>query len=198
MARAAPPLYQVETSEPPAKALIATNAILIRTTRLTDTSLIVHWLTEDFGILKSVAKGALRPKSSYAGKLDLFFSGHIILKPSKNTELHYLKEVTIEQWREGLRRAYLPTLSAGYFCQLVSAALDLGQIEPSIYHLLGRALGYLEQSTPNRAAVRFFERELSKILGIGDGSTSSIEQLREHIGSIPSARVELMSRLKEA
>ena len=37
-------------------------AILTRLTRLTDTSLIVHWFTADHGLIKTAAKGALRPK----------------------------------------------------------------------------------------------------------------------------------------
>ena len=47
-------------------------AILMRKIRFSDTTLIVEWLTEDFGRLKTIAKGALRPKSTFAGKLDLF------------------------------------------------------------------------------------------------------------------------------
>jgi len=39
-----------------------TQAILIRLTRLTDTSLIVHWFTEDHGLVKTVAKGARRDR----------------------------------------------------------------------------------------------------------------------------------------
>ena len=38
-------------------------AILTRLTKLTDTSLIVHWFTAEAGLIKTVAKGARRPKS---------------------------------------------------------------------------------------------------------------------------------------
>jgi hypothetical protein len=46
-----------------------TRAIAIRLTRLTETSLIVHWFTEGHGLIKTVAKGARSPKSAFAGKL---------------------------------------------------------------------------------------------------------------------------------
>ena len=37
---------------------------IIRLTKLTDTSLIVHWMSEEAGLIKTVAKGARRAKSS--------------------------------------------------------------------------------------------------------------------------------------
>ena len=51
------------------------HGIILRTRPLTETSLIVHWLTADHGRLSTVAKGAKRPKSPFRGKLDLFFEG---------------------------------------------------------------------------------------------------------------------------
>ena len=39
-------------------AVHTTRGIIIRLTRLTDSSLIVHWFSEDHGLLKTVAKGA--------------------------------------------------------------------------------------------------------------------------------------------
>ncbi|MCX6892658.1 MAG: recombination protein O N-terminal domain-containing protein, partial [Verrucomicrobia bacterium] len=47
--------------------------VVLRTRRLTETSLIIHWLTPGLGRLATVAKGALRPKSPFRGKLDLFY-----------------------------------------------------------------------------------------------------------------------------
>ena len=47
--------------------------VVLRTRLLTETSLIVLWLTPAFGRLATVAKGARRPKSPLRGKLDLFY-----------------------------------------------------------------------------------------------------------------------------
>jgi DNA repair protein RecO (recombination protein O) len=48
-------------------------AILVRKTKLTESSLIVTWLTKDHGLVRTVAKGARTPKSRFAGHLVLFF-----------------------------------------------------------------------------------------------------------------------------
>ena len=87
---------------------------LIRRSLLTETSLIVHWCTHENGIVKTVAKGARRPKSPFAGKLDLFFLCEVEIHPARNGDLHILKDLKIERARLGLRRSYLQTLCLLY------------------------------------------------------------------------------------
>jgi len=175
-------------------AVIATEAILIRTTRLTDTSLIVHWFTEGEGLLKTVAKGALRPKSAFAGKLDLFFSGEIGVAMARKGELHILREVVISKWRQGLRRQYSTTLMAGYFCQLVEAAVEPGHCDRPLHDLLLRGLDHLDAEEPSLKALRHFERQLAEILGVS-GAGSGEDALRGHIGMLPGTRKEILERL---
>lgn len=174
--------------------MITTEAILIRTTRLTDSSLIVHWFTENEGLLKTVAKGALRPKSAFAGKLDLFFSGEIGVAFARKGDLHILREVAISHWRQGLRRQYATTLMAGYFCQLVEAAVEPGHKDPPLHDLLRRALDHLDTHEPSLKALRHFERQLAEILGVS-GAGSGEEALRSHIGKLPRARKEILERI---
>lgn len=173
----------------------STAAIVIRLTRLTETSLIVHWFTEDHGLLKTVAKGAKRPKSPFAGQLDLFFSGEISLSPSHRSELHTLREVSIRQWREGLRKTYTSTLLAAYCCQLIELAVEPEHAEPALHNLLMRALDHLDTSPPSLRALRHFETELTRHLGIHHPTAQAEVALRDTLGSLPSSRAQLMERL---
>lgn len=173
----------------------STAAIVIRLTRLTETSLIVHWFTEDHGLLKTVAKGARRPKSPFAGQLDLFFSGEITLSHSPNRELHPLREVAIRHWREGLRKNYTSTLLAAYCCQLIESAVEPEHAEPELHDLLVRALDHLESSPPTLRALRHFETELSRHLGIYHAQRQAENSLRDALGSLPASRPQLVERL---
>ncbi|MGJ8632503.1 MAG: DNA repair protein RecO [Luteolibacter sp.] len=175
--------------------MFSTEAILIRTTRLTETSLIVHWFSEEEGLLKTVAKGALRPKSLFSGKLDLFFSGEISVVWAKKGELHILKEVSISNWRQGLRRNYWSALMGGYFCQLVERSFEPGISDEEIYDLLRRGLDHLEQEEPSMRALEHFEKSLARLLGVLGGSTSGEVALREHLDILPASRKELAERL---
>ncbi len=50
------------------------HGLVLRTRPLTETSLIVNWLTLELGRVSTVAKGARRAKSLFRGKLDLYLT----------------------------------------------------------------------------------------------------------------------------
>ena len=78
--------------------------IIIRLTKLTETSLIVHWCTRDHGLIKTVAKGGRRAKGAFAGKLDLFFEAELNWVRSRKSELHTLSEIAVLDYRENIRK----------------------------------------------------------------------------------------------
>jgi DNA repair protein RecO (recombination protein O) len=167
----------------------ATQAIVIRLTRLTETSLIVHWFTEAHGLVKTVAKGARRAKSPFAGQLDLFFGGEITFSQARHGELHSLREVAIRQWREGLRRTYTSTLLAAYCCQLLEAAVEPEHPDPGLHDLLKRALDHLDAAPPSLRA---------RLLGITHHQSPADLSLRDALGMLPASRGELIERLSPA
>jgi DNA repair protein RecO (recombination protein O) len=183
---------------PEHRGVLATAAIVIRLTRLTETSLIVHWFTEAHGLVKTVAKGARRPKSPFAGQLDLFFGGEITLSRSRRGELHTLREVAIHQWREGLRRNYTSTLLAAYCCQLLEAAVEPEHPDPGLHDLLKRALDHLDANPPNLRALHHYETELARLLGITHHQSPAELSLRDALGTLPASRGELIERLSPA
>src|SRR5881227_3010626 len=78
--------------------------VILRTRPLTETSLIVQWLTRDHGRLATVAKGARRAKSVFRGKLDLFYSADFSFSRSRRSELHTLREVELQGTHPELRQ----------------------------------------------------------------------------------------------
>lgn len=173
----------------------STEAIVIRLTRLTETSLIVHWFTEAHGMLKTVAKGARRTNGRFGGQIDLFFGGEITFARARRGELHSLREIAIRQWREGLRRDYNSTLLAAYCCQLLEAAVEPEHPEPALHDLLRRALDHLDAHPPSLRALIHYETELARLLGVSHHSNSAELSLRDALGPLPASRQELIERL---
>lgn len=173
----------------------STEAIVIRLTRLTETSLIVHWLTKTEGIVKTVAKGARRSGGNFSGRLDLFFGGEISFSRAKRGELHSLREVSIHDWRSGLRTNYTSTLLAAYCCELLETAMEPEHPEPAIHDLLRRALDHLDVSAPTLRALAHFESELARMLGISVHKSQAESALRDALGRLPASRTELAERL---
>jgi len=173
----------------------ATLAILVRLTRLTDTSLIVHWFTSDHGLVKTVAKGARRPNSQFAGQLDLFFGGEIRFVRARRGELHILQEVAISEWRDGLRRHYSATLLAAYFGQLLELAVEPEHPVPELYALLQRGLDHVAGTPASLRALRHFESELARLLGVAHDSHPAELCLQDALGPLPATRRVLIEQL---
>jgi len=78
--------------------------LILRTRPLTETSLIVHWLTADFGRIATVAKGARRIQSPFLGKLDLFYRADFSFSRSRRSDLHTLREISLRETHSALRQ----------------------------------------------------------------------------------------------
>ncbi len=171
-----------------------TAAILLRRTKFSETSLIVSWLTRDFGKLKTMARGARGPKSSFAGVLDLFFETEISFVRSQKSEIHTLREAVLTDPHEGLRKDYGRVELGAYFIELIEMTTELEAPVPELFDLLQRALRYLEGAAPNRRALLHFENELARLLGIqGEGEASSAIWAVSH--HLPEARRRLLEKL---
>jgi DNA repair protein RecO (recombination protein O) len=172
------------------------NGVLLRRIRYSDTSLILTWFTDLRGKIKTMAKGALRQKSAFAGKLDLFFHCDLLLSFSSKSELHVLREASIKTTFEQIRTNYLKTSAASYFVELIEEVTELDHPAPDIYRLLLRALGYLDRQNPDSRGVLFFESELCKCLGLYTPNMhSAADKLMEAYGRLPRARAVLLSQL---
>jgi DNA repair protein RecO (recombination protein O) len=148
-----------------------TPAILLRKIPLSETSVIAVWLTRDHGLVRTAARGARKPGSPFAGKLDLFYQAEISLVHAKRGDLHTLREVQLQETSAALRLDYRKVQLAAYFVELLEIVLEPEHPEPDLYELLQRALKYLETHPANRRAMSHFERELARLLGHGDPGT---------------------------
>jgi DNA repair protein RecO (recombination protein O) len=146
----------------------STAAILLRKRKFSDTSLIISWCTESLGCIQTIAKGARRTKTPFAGKLDLFFETEISIVRSRKSTLHTLAEVVLKNAFAGIRRNYLRTQTAAYFVELIEICTERDHHEPELFSLLRRAFAFLDTNDPNLRAVTHFETELARIAGVHD------------------------------
>lgn len=138
--------------------------IILRTRLLTDTSLIVHWLTPAFGRLATVAKGARRPKSPFAGKLDLFYLADLSFVRSRRSELHLLREVGLRETHPALRRDLTLLRQASYAAALIEQTTETETPLPALFALLRDWLANLQAG--GLPGVFAFELKLLDELGL--------------------------------
>lgn len=178
----------------------STDAILLRKRKFSDTSLIVSWCTESRGYIQTVAKGARRAKTPFAGKLDLFFENEISIIPSRRSDLHTLSEVVLKNPFAGIRKTYPRMQTAAYFVELIEICTDRDHREPELFGLLRRAFGYLDRTEPTRTGVLHFERELARITGVHDARRVNAQPafaLGNLFGKLPLSRTPLLKMLPE-
>jgi DNA repair protein RecO (recombination protein O) len=176
----------------------STTAILLRKRKLSDTSLIVSWCTESLGCIQTAAKGARRPKSPFAGKLDLFFEAEIQIARSRKSNLHALTEVALKNPFSGIRENLRRTQAASYFVELIELCTESDHHEPELFSLLRRAFSYLNENDPDLRAVLHFETELARIAGVHDTKmlkSNPALALANLFGRLPSSRADLLKAL---
>ncbi|MCC6823333.1 MAG: DNA repair protein RecO, partial [Verrucomicrobia subdivision 3 bacterium] len=102
----------------------AATGLILRTRALTETSLIVNWLTPNLGRISTVAKGARRPKSAFAGKLDLFYAADFTFQRSRRSDLHTLREIKLRETHPALRHEIGYLQQAAYCSKLVEQTTE--------------------------------------------------------------------------
>ena len=145
-------------------------AILIGRSRYSETSLIVHWCAPEAGLFRTLAKGALRPKSTFGNRLDLFVSADIQWHRSRRSDLHTLGELKWKDPRLGIRESYGRVLAATYLVKVVTWVAEPGTPIPGLYGVLAKAMDHLQANDPTEKLVRRFEWRLAQDQGVAGAS----------------------------
>jgi len=140
--------------------------LILRTLPLTETSLIVRWLTPDFGRIATVAKGARRRQSPFLGKLDLFYVADFSFSRSRSSDLHMLREVGLRELHTALREHLASLRQATYAAALVEQATEAETPLPAVYDLMVGLLKHLCQARVGPQTVFAFELKLLRELGL--------------------------------
>jgi DNA repair protein RecO (recombination protein O) len=176
-----------------------TTGIILRTRLLTETSLIVQWLTPDLGRIATVAKGARRPKSTFRGKLDLFYEADFSFGRSRKSELHNLREIVLQETHAELRKNLGWLQQASYFAALVEQTTETETPLPKVFSLVHECIEALTRTAPSPRTVFAFELKLLEELGlmpdlsavsIGAGARKVAEALKRSEWNV-IARVKL-------
>jgi DNA repair protein RecO (recombination protein O) len=140
--------------------------LILRTRLLTETSLIVNWLTAESGRISTVAKGARRPKSPFRGKLDLFYEADFSFLRSRRSELHTLNEISLRDTHSPLRHELGYLRQAAYCAALIEQSTERETPLPDIYMLMRGLLEVLPSASPQPQLIFAFELKMLGELGL--------------------------------
>src|SRR5580693_9220484 len=146
--------------------LARTTGLVLRTRPLTETSLIVQWLTRDFGRVATVAKGARRPKSPFRGQLDLFYLADLSFVRSSRSELHTLREVRLLDSHPGLRLDLIYVQQASYCAALIEQSAEPDAPMPLVFDNLSSLLRLMANQPAQPQTIFGFEMKWLQELGL--------------------------------
>ena len=173
-----------------------TRGLIIRVLPLTETSLIVDWLTPDFGRISTAAKGARLPKSPLHGKLDLFYLADFSFARSARSELHTLREINMIQMHSSLRKDVHALQQAAYCARLLVQATEKETPLPELFELMVSTVACISEGPLNPKTVLDFEVSLLTELGLtpdqGLGKDPLGRFILYHLAKIPSGRDEAL------
>ncbi|HUI07804.1 MAG TPA: DNA repair protein RecO [Verrucomicrobiae bacterium] len=140
-------------------------AIVLRKQSVTESSLIVTWFTREVGKLKTLAKGARRPKGPFQGKIDLFYRDEIVFLRSRRSDLHLLHDCFLEDPHKELRDSVGALTAASYVGELVDLATEWEDPNPKLFDVLAATLDALGIQRGRTAAIIWFELQLLAAAG---------------------------------
>jgi len=168
-----------------------TRGLILRVLPLTETSLIVDWLTPEFGRISTAAKGARRTNSPFRGKLDLFYLADFSYARSKRSELHTLREVKLIEIHPKLRMDLQALQQASYCARLLVQATEKETPLPELFRLMTQTI----VNVSAEAVIRF-EVELLTEMGMAPDQGLNAQQLGRfilyHLGKVPAGRDEAL------
>jgi DNA repair protein RecO (recombination protein O) len=114
----------------------------------------------------TVAKGARRPKSPFAGKLDIFYEAEFSFSRSQRSELHNLREVKLQDTHAAIRTDLGKLQQAAYAAAFLEQATETETPLPEVYRLVGGFLEWLCAHEPQLPGIFALELKLLYILGL--------------------------------
>lgn len=138
-------------------------AYVLHTRPFRETSLLVDFLTKDFGRISVVARGAKRSRSAFKGLLQPF--SNLLISATGKSSLLNLTHVEAATFPSVLTGNAL--LSGLYINELLVHLLPFEDPSQEIFTLYQNAIQDLNATLPLTSVLRIFEKRLLELLGLG-------------------------------
>lgn len=139
--------------------------VIVRVRPMTETSLVVHWMTQDKGRVATVAKGARKQKSPFSGRLDLYCEGRFSFVRSRRSSLHTLREVDLSARYIKAASDMLALRVLAHATRLVEWSVEEDTPAPGLAGLFQTLLAALEAGHHGLIPMLRFEADLLDLLG---------------------------------
>lgn len=158
------------------------------------TSHVVTWLTLN-GVITTLIKGALRPKSAFLGQYDLFYTCELVYYIHSSSGMHAIREANPIAMREYLRSSWRAISLAGYAADMIRDLTPQGSEANKWFDYFTRFLNDLEHIENPMAELVRLDMSILRLAGLAP-DFSNIDTYSEWTPfSIESGRCEDVGRI---
>jgi DNA repair protein RecO (recombination protein O) len=142
-------------------------AIVLRSQALRETSLILTLYTKDFGKIKGIVRGVRGPHAQYGGSsLELFAHDEIIFYERKTSDIFTVSQCDLVDFFNPIRQSLERLAYASYIAELLDSVTSLGDKNEEVFTLILNSLKLLSGESSARRVARIFEIKLLGLLGL--------------------------------
>ena len=152
---------------PTAGLKATTQAFVLRRVRWSESSLILTMYSLDLGRMSAMAKGALRPKNSFFGGLELFSRSEITVSRKPGRELDTLTDLSVLDHGGNLRTDPLAFSHACLFSEWIMSIITGSEPSHPTFHLLATVLARLSEGPPFWPVLCSGVERLLRLAGVG-------------------------------
>ncbi len=147
--------------------VLKSEAIVVRSRDLRETSLMLTFYTKDFGKVHGVIKGVRGSRACYGGgAFELFAHDEIVFYERKRSEFFLVSQCDLLDFFYPIRADLERIGYAAYLIELLDSLTPLGDKNEHIFGLLLKCLELFSGTTSARRVARIFEIRLLSLLGI--------------------------------
>jgi DNA repair protein RecO (recombination protein O) len=148
-------------------ALVKTEAVVLKSIRLRETSKIATLFTSDYGLVSVVAKGSRLPKGKFGAGLEPFMHVSIVLYMKEGRDLQFLSELDVMEPFLPLHRDLMRFAYGSAVVEFISCVVHGEEKNPALYELLLETLRNVSLTEQELLSVLLwiFELKACDILG---------------------------------
>jgi DNA repair protein RecO (recombination protein O) len=142
-----------------------TPAIVLRTRLFGDSDKIVSFLTEDFGKLTGIAKGAMRSRKRFMNSLEPFALVNLRFRDPPHSNLVFVQSSDLVSSFRQLLTSLERISYASYLVEVTDGLVGEREENPSVFEHLAKGLSFLEKNEISLQFLTSFELKLLKLVG---------------------------------
>ena len=139
--------------------------IILNKYSFSETSLVIHWLTKNNGLISTAARGVFKPKSKYFGKIDLFYYANIEFKKNTKSDLHSLNDIDLIETHNWIRSNIAALHQASYCAALIEKLVEKDTPITNIFYNFLAFLHSLNKQSVSITPLLWFEIKLLSEFG---------------------------------